>query len=238
MIQLTELIYFKDCYTSEFTAHVVSADDQTIVLDRTAFYPQGGGQPCDTGTITGETTTARVTKVVKEGSNVVHVLEGPVLTKGEDVHALIDWERRYAHMRYHTAQHLLSAHFLDRHKAVTTGNQIWTDRARIDFDLPSLTTEIIEGAESEINSWVEDSIPVKITMIPREKAIRKLDHARTRIDLLPKTISILRIVTVEGIDSVACAGTHVRNTSEIGRFHVTKTSSKGKGRKRFEFILT
>ncbi len=234
---MTELMYFEDCYVSEFDAKVLRVGDETVVLDRTAFYPQGGGQPGDVGTITCASGAAEVTKVRKEGRDVLHQLRGPIPLVGEEVRGSIDWDTRYAHMRHHTAQHLLSAYFLEEYGAVTSGNQIWKERARIDFDLPELTSEMIEKAEDQINSWVENSVPVTITLMPRHEALKKLDPKRTRIDLLPKFISTLRIVEVEGIDAVACAGTHVRNTSEIGRFRVTRSSSKGKGRKRLEFVL-
>jgi len=140
-------------------------------------------------------------------------------------------------MRYHTAQHLLSAHFLEEHGASTTGNQIWSDRARIDFDLPSLSAEIVGSAEQRVRDLVEDALPVSISMIPRVEAIQRLDPRRTRIDRLPPSVEVLRIVEIQGIDTVACAGTHVKNTSELGLFSISKTSSKGAGRKRVEFVL-
>ena len=234
---MTELIYFADCYASEFDAKVGGLLDSKIELDRTAFYPEGGGQPTDTGRIGWSGGESMVVKVRKEGGRVVHVLSGPVPHIGETVHGKIDWERRYAHMKYHTAQHLLSAHFLDRHGAVTTGNQIWSNRARIDFDLPSLTPEIVAASAERVNGWIDASLPVHISMIPRSDAIHKLDPKRTRIDRLPPSVRTLRIVEVEGIDTVACAGTHVRDTSELGHLEITKTSSKGTGRKRIEFVL-
>jgi len=234
---MTELIYFSDCYVKEFKADVVQVDGNRVVLDRTAFYPTGGGQPCDTGTIAGEDGPARVVEVSKAGPDVLHALKGPMPEKGSRIEARIDWERRYAHMRYHTAQHLLSAYFLDQHKARTTGNQISTEGASIDLDLESFDPDILEGARYQVNLWIEGSLPVKITMMPREEALRVLNPERTRIDLLPKSVSALRIVEVRGVDMVACAGTHVKDTSELGHFEIVKTSSKGSDRRRLEFVL-
>jgi misacylated tRNA(Ala) deacylase len=235
--RLTELIYFADCYASEFDAEVLRAEGDRVYLDRTAFYPEGGGQPSDTGYLSSDSEMARVVRAKKESGDVAHILDGPVPQVGSKVHGVLDWDTRYAHMKYHTAQHLLSAYFLDRQGATTSGNQIWSSRARIDFDLPALTPEMIGGAEDQVNSWIDQGVPVKITMMRRSDALGRLDHRRTRIELLPRSIATLRIVEVEGIDAVACAGTHVRNTSELGRFEVTSSASKGKGRKRLQFVL-
>jgi len=234
---MTELIYFSDCYVKEFKADVVQLDRNRVVLDRTAFYPTGGGQPCDTGTIMSEDGVAGVVEVSKAGPDVFHTLEGPMPGRGSAVEARIDWERRYAHMRYHTAQHLLSAYFLDQCKAKTTGNQISTQGASIDLDLGSFDRDVLVGAKDQVNLWIKGSLPVKITMMPREEALRVLNPERTRIDLLPRSVSVLRIVEVQGVDMVACAGTHVNNTSELGHFEVVKTSSKGSDRRRVEFVL-
>jgi misacylated tRNA(Ala) deacylase len=234
---MTELIYFSDCYVKEFKATVLQVHGNRVVLDRTAFYPRGGGQPSDTGTVLSNEGLARVVEVCKEGAEVVHALEGPVPGKGCGVEASIDWDSRYAHMRYHTAQHLLSAYFLDQHKAKTTGNQISTQGASIDLDVESFDPDVLKGAQDQVNLWIKRSLPVKITMMPRQDALRVLNPERTRIDLLPKSVSTLRIVEAQGVDVVACAGTHVSNTSELGHFEVVKTSSKGRDRRRLEFVL-
>ncbi len=235
---VTDLIFFTDCYASEFDARVTFSDGDLCALSRTAFYPEGGGQPSDTGILRWDGGEERVTRVYKAGSQVIHDLAGAAPNTGQEVHGSLDWDHRYAHMRYHTAQHLLSAHFLEKHRASTTGNQISRRKAKIDFDLPELTPDLVRRAEEGISRWVADSIPVVIKMLPREVAIRTLDPVRTRIDRLPKSVSTLRIVEIEGVDTVACGGTHVRNTSEIGEFRITKAASKGKGRKRVEFVLS
>lgn len=234
---MTELIYFSDCYVKEFRANVLRVHGNQVVLERTAFYPSGGGQPSDTGTLLGADGPARVVEVSKAGPEVLHALEGPVPRGGSAVEGKIDWDRRYAHMRYHTAQHLVSAYFLDKHNARTTGNQISAHAASIDLDLESFDPDVLAAAQDQVNLWITRSLPIRITTMPREEALRVLNPQRTRIDLLPKSISTLRIVEVQDVDVVACAGTHVGNTSELGHFEVVKTSSKGRERRRLEFVL-
>jgi len=234
---LTELIYFQDSYVSQFDARATEVRGTDVILDRTAFYPEGGGQPSDTGTLAGGSRIFTVTHVRKSGPAVLHTVSKPGIGPGEGVHGEIDWERRYEHMRYHTAQHLLSAHFLDRYGARTTGNRISADRGTIDFDIPRLSPEMVRGTEDRMNRWIELNIPVTIRMMDRSRALAELDQDRTRVDRLPKTVKELRIVSIEGIDEVACAGTHVRETGELVGFRVDRTRSKGKKRKRLEFVL-
>jgi len=234
---MAEMIHFTDCYASSFDASVVRVDGSAVELDRTAFYPEGGGQPCDRGRLTWSEGEVPVSKVRKEGGRVVHTVVGSPPRPGELVRGEIDWDRRYSHMRYHTAQHLLSAHFLESHGAQTTGNQIGPDRARIDFDLPDLTRDMVDSAQGMVNWWIDRELPVQISMVPRDEAISMLDPRRTRIDRLPRSVKVLRVVEVQGVDTVACAGTHVKNTGELGVLRVTRTSSKGRGRKRVEFVL-
>lgn len=228
---MTELIYFDDCYVKEFDAEVVESEEDRVVLDRTAFYPEGGGQPSDTGEMDGY----RVRKVEKGGGKVEHVLGGGAPGPGSTVHCILDWERRYSHMRYHTAQHIISAIVLDDYGGATTGNQLYADRARIDFDVS--ISDRTEEVEEKVNSVIDEGRDVDIYTLSREEAMEELDPERTRIDLLPESIEELRIVDVEGLDRTACAGTHVKNTEELGEFEITGTESKGKGRKRVEFIL-
>jgi len=234
---MTEMIHFIDCYASSFEASVVKVEGSAVELDRTAFYPEGGGQPCDRGMLAWSEGEVPVSKVRKDGGRVLHTVVGSPPSPGDLIRGEIDWDRRYSHMRYHTAQHLLSAHFLERHGAQTTGNQIWPDRARIDFDLPDLTQDMVDSAQGMVNGWIDRNLPVRISMVPRNEAISRLDPRRTRIDRLPRSVKVLRVVEVPGIDTVACAGTHVRETGELGVLRVTRTSSKGRGRKRVEFIL-
>lgn len=232
MVCLTELLYFEDCYLKEFDATVVKASENYVVLDKTAFYPEGGGQPSDTGKI-GD---VRVTKVNKRGDSVKHIISGKPPSEGEVVHCVLDWGRRYSHMKYHTAQHILSAIVMDQYDGKTTGNQLYSNRARIDFDKNVL--DKAKEIEQKVNSVIEEERDINIFLISREDAVKELDPKRTRINLLPDSIKELRIVEIEGIDKTACAGTHVGNTGELNEFKITDTVSKGKERKRIEFSLS
>jgi len=228
---MTDLIYFDDCYVKEFEAKVLEVKGDAVVLDRTAFYPEGGGQPCDKG----EINSSEVTKVTKREGKTLHFLDGALSDEGDKVKCRINWDRRYEHMKYHTAQHLLSAVILDEYKGKTTGNQLYEDRARIDFDVD--VSEDINEIERKINQLIRDERDVRIYSISREKAEQTLDPKRARLDLIPNAISELRIVEVEDVDKTACGGTHVSNTGELGEFEIINTESKGKGKKRIEFIL-
>lgn len=229
---MTEFIYFEDCYVREFDAVVVESDGDRVVLDRSAFYPEGGGQPSDTGSIEG----VRVEKVVKDGGDIVHVLDENRFEEGEEVHCELDWDRRYAHMRYHTAQHVLSAIVLDEFGGRTTGNQVYEDRARIDFD--TSISDKIDLVEKKVNDMIKAEKKVDIYTMSRDEAVEKLDKERTRIELLPDSVQELRIVEIEDLDKTACAGTHVENTKELGKFKIKNTINKGEERKRVEFELT
>ncbi len=228
---MTELLYFEDCYMKEFEAKIVKVKNNRIILDRTAFYPEGGGQPSDTGTISEE----RVKKVEKKGDTVLHILENGEFGIGETVQCVIDWDRRYSHMKYHTAQHVLSAVVLDEYGGRTTGNQIHEDRGRIDFDVN--LSDKISHVENRVNEIVDQGMDVNIYTMDREAAEEDLDPERTRLNLLPDSVRELRIVEIEGLDKTACAGTHVANTEEIGNFKVTDTLNEGKDRNRVEFVL-
>ncbi len=228
---MTELIYFRDCYKKEFDAEVLGVKGSRVILDKTAFYPEGGGQPSDTGKIG----NSRIKKVEKNKGVVEHVLENNPFEIGETVHCRLDWDRRYSHMRYHTAQHVLSAVVLEKYEGRTTGNQIYEDRAHIDFDVD--ISDKKGGVEEKVNSIIDKERDVDIYTMTREKALEELDKERTRIDLLPDSIEEFRIVEIKKVDKTACAGTHVKNTGELEGFNITDTVNKGKDRKRVEFEL-
>ncbi len=235
---MTEYLYMKDadaCYIGEFEAVVKDAGDDWVVLDRTAFYPEGGGQPTDTGVLKwecGETKVVRVTK--RDGGR--HYVEGPVPPKGTEVTGIIDWERRHGHMRAHTSQHIISAVVWDRWQAKTVGNQIYEARARIDLHPLKLTEEDVKWIEEECNRRISQNIDVRIYELSREEAEERAGVERCNMELLPKSVKNLRIVQV-GDEICPCAGTHVKNTSEIGTLRITKKESKGKMRTRITYEL-
>ena len=236
---MTALLYLDDQTARTFEATVERALDDRVVLDRTLFYPTGGGQPHDTGTL--ETPDGdrswRVTGVAK-GDAVYHSLDAEPPAAGTAVVGRLDWDRRYAHMRYHTAQHLLSAVLLDDYDAATTGNQLYADRARIDCAHDRFGPGDLEAIERAVNDLVDEAIPVRTFTMDRAEAEAELDPERTRFDLLPESITELRIVEVGGYDRTACAGTHVARTDECGAFELTGRETKGANEERLSFELS
>jgi misacylated tRNA(Ala) deacylase len=234
---MTEALYLDTTYDREFEATVERVAGDRVVLDRTLFYPEGGGQPCDTGVLVTDDGMWRVTDVQKKDT-VYHTVDGTPPEAGTAVVGRIDWEeRRYPHMRYHTAQHLLSAVLLDDFDARTTGNQLYTDRARIDCAYERFTDEEFARIESEMNGRIEEGLSVDWYEMGRDEAEATLDPERTRIQLLPESIREIRIVEIDEYDRTACAGTHVGDTDEIGEFRITGRETKGSDEERLKFVL-
>jgi misacylated tRNA(Ala) deacylase len=259
---VTERLYLADDSVTTFEATVerVLSDPDRLVLDRTHFYPTGGGQPHDTGTIRitdGDDAAGGAAEdgvrwrvVDVEMADTVHHAVEPtddaatLPEPGTDVACEIDADRRAAHSRYHTAQHLLSALLLDEFDARTTGNQLYRDRARLDAEYDRFTDADLDRIEARLNELVNDARPVSSYTMDRETAEATLDTDRTRIDLLPDSIEELRIVEIAGADEgddpydrTACAGTHVANTAEIGEAVVTGRETKGPDEERVRFAL-
>jgi misacylated tRNA(Ala) deacylase len=238
---MTEPLYLADSGVQSFDARVERTLDDRVVLDRTCFYPTGGGQPHDTGTLSTGDRTWRVTGVAKRDT-IYHTVDGPEPPEvGETVLGDLDWERRAAHMRYHTAQHLLSAYLLERYDAPTTGNQLYADRARLDCGYERFTGDDLEDIERGLNDLIESDLPVRWYEMDREAAEADLDPERTRLDLLPESITEVRIVEIgdaeEPYDRTACAGTHVESTDEIGAIAVTGRETRGSDEERLSFTL-
>jgi misacylated tRNA(Ala) deacylase len=234
----TELLYATDAYLREFDARVVELTlEGGVILDRTAFYPTGGGQPHDLGTLSWVGGTASIVEVRKNGPLVVHRLEGASPAVGSAVHGQIDWERRYALMRHHTALHSMSGVIYELYGATVTGGQMYTDRARMDFLLPDLSQERLKTIEERTNELLSEGHPVSIRVLPRSEAFQIPDLIRTRVNLIPESVKEIRVVNIEGIDQQADGGTHVANTREVGRVQITGSENKGKGNKRLEIVL-
>lgn len=236
---MTDLVYMASVdaqYTRTFEATVVSAGADHAVLDRTAFYPTGGGQPSDRGTLTWDGGEATVTKVTKT-EGVRHFLTGDVPPEGTTVTGEIDWDRRHKHMRMHTAQHLVSAVVHDLFGAETAGNQIHADHSRIDFARDGFTDDELATVEEEVAGIVDAEIPLEIHTAPRDEVEETIDADRVNLELIPDSVRELRMVRIGDVDVCPCAGTHVRNTGEIGRVRFTKTRSKGDERTRVVYEL-
>ena len=234
----TELLYANDAYARGFDAEVQElTEDGGVVLDRTAFYPTGGGQPHDLGRLTWDGESASIVEVRKMGAKVVHRVEGQTPAVGTRVHGEIDWERRFALMRHHTALHSMSGVIYQLFGATVTGGQMYPDRARMDFQLPDLSQERLQQIEARTNELLAQNRPVSIRFLPRDEAFQIPDLIRTKVNLLPEGIEIIRVVDIEGIDQQADGGTHVANTREVGRVRITGSENKGKGNKRIEIAL-
>jgi len=235
---VTEELFLGDSYVRQFEARVVELSGREVILDRTAFYPGGGGQPPDKGTLGIGPVRASVVDARREGGEVVHVLDNPIPDTVRDLKGELDWKRRYAHMRHHTALHVLSGVIWRNFEAKVTGGQMRVERARMDFSFPGeWTTDVVGEIERLTNEALSEGRPVKIYELPREEALKNPDLIRTQANLVPERVRVIRIVEIEGLDTQADGGTHVANTSEIGQLEITGHKSKGRQNKRIEFVL-
>ncbi len=230
----TELIYLRDAYLTEFDAIVVDVRDAAMALDRTAFYPTGGGQPHDTGTLGG----LAVVDVRKEDDLVWHSIDGGSLPSvGEAVHGVVDWPRRHQLMRTHSALHVLCGVIWNEWRVAVTGGNMEPLSARMDFEFDPLPEGFGPRIEQLVNDELAANRPIEVSFLPRSTAVMDEDLIRTKVSLVPTHIPEVRVVDIVGLDKQADGGTHVRSTGEVGRIHVTKTESKGKGNKRIRLEI-
>ena len=232
---MTELLYQLDSYLKEFDGVVTNSfpEESAISLDRTAFYPGGGGQPNDLGTLNG----SPVIKVRKTGDNVLHVIESDLPPIGTKVHGVINWDRRYKLMRTHTAMHVLCGTVFRDYGALVTGGDMEPLKGRMDFEFERLERELVSIIEAVVNREIEVGHEIRVQILPREEAFQIPDLIRTKINLLPEGIQQVRTVQIVGLDLQADGGTHVKNTSEISKIHVADYKSKGAINKRIYIEL-
>jgi len=233
----TEILYFPSadaCYLRELDASIIESGNDHIILDKTLFYAEAGGQPTDTGLLRWDGGEARVWKVTKEKGVIKHYVDK--LPPSGQVHGVIDWDRRYAHMRMHTSQHVISGLVFKVYGARTVGNQIHSDHSRVDFQPATFTPEDLKRIEDECNKVFTAAKPVTIFEEDRVAVENRVDD-RALMDLIPKSIRRLRIVKIQDVDYCPCGGTHLRNTSEVGRMHITESRSKGKETDRIVYEL-
>ncbi|MGB8860408.1 MAG: alanyl-tRNA editing protein [Ilumatobacteraceae bacterium] len=226
---MTELLYLRDAYLTRFTATVTGVRENAIALDRTAFYPTGGGQACDMGTLAG----LRVAEVRKEGSDVWHSVEGgPLPAEGSSVDGEIDWPRRHQLMRTHSALHVLCGVIWNEWKVPVTGGNMEPLSARMDFEFDPVPEGFGPRIEELVNAALARDYLIEVQFLPRDTAVHDEDLIRTKVNMIPESVTEIRIVDIVGLDKQADGGTHVRSTSEVGRIRVTKLENKGKGNKR------
>jgi misacylated tRNA(Ala) deacylase len=238
---MTELLYQTDSYLQGFDASVVSvlSEERAVVLDRTAFYPGGGGQPCDFGSLEIAGQTYPLGKVKKQGDDVLHFLGGneTLPSPGSASRGTLDWSRRYKLMRTHTALHVLCGTVFRDYGALVTGGDMEPLKGRLDFEFESMRGELVREIEAAINKEVGQAREIRVRILPREEAFQIPDLIRTKINLLPEGIAQVRTVEIVGLDLQADGGTHVRNTSEVGNIHIADYKSKGAINKRIYIEL-
>ena len=228
---VTERLYYSDSHLIEFDARVVDVTDRVsgwtaILLDRTAFYPTGGGQPSDTGTLNG----ARVVECIDDGDNgVLHVVQGMTPARGAVMQGRVDWSRRLDHMQQHTGQHILSQAFINLFNAPTRSFRVLETSCEIDVDLNNPTTEIIERAVELANNVVWEDRAITIRNVTSDEA------AELPLRKEPARDGDLRLIEIDGFDLTPCGGTHAYRTGEVGMIAV-RSWERAKGLTRIEFV--
>jgi misacylated tRNA(Ala) deacylase len=237
---VSENIYSTDAYAREVATTVVEvdADANAVLLDRSVFYPGGGGQPADEGELIGERGAWRVIGVKKRGTDVWHMIEGDPPAVGMPVTARIDWERRHRLMRTHSALHVLCGVVWRDHGASVTGGNMEPLSGRMDFEFETMSGELVSEIERRVNEEIAADREIRVAILPRDEAFAIPDLVRTKINLLPEGITEVRTIEIVGLDLQADGGTHVARTSEIGRVRVTGYESKGRINKRIRIEVT
>jgi len=238
---MTQLLYQTDSYLKSNNATItqVLPEEHAIIVDQTVFYPGGGGQPADYGTLKWENTTSPLLKIKKSQDEVLLFLPPEVALPqvGTKVECILDWERRYQLMRTHSAMHVLCGVIFRDYGATVTGGDMDPLKGRMDFEFETMHKELVTAIEEAVNKEVQLAHPIKVKILPREEAFQIPDLIRTKINLLPEGIQFVRTVEIVGLDLQADGGTHVNNTSEIGHIRVVDYKSKGKINKRIYIEL-
>lgn len=233
----TDLLYLRDAYLTEFDATVVDVREGAVALDATAFYPTGGGQPHDTGTLD----RVAVSDVRKEGELVWHSFEAAsssdAFTVGQVVHGVVEWERRHRLMRTHSALHVLCGVIWNEWRVPVTGGNMEPLSARMDFEFDPLPEGFGPRVEDLVNAELGADRAIEVSFLPRSTAVMDEDLIRTKVSMIPESVHEIRVVDIVGLDKQADGGTHVHSTDEVGRVRVVKTESKGKGNKRIRIEI-
>lgn len=238
---MTEKLYLQNSYIKETRSKLTSSANKVLEFDRTIFYPTGGGQPCDTGIIRANGKVFNVIEVTKKDDAVLHTIDGELNGVNIEVIQEIDWNRRYSHMRYHTAIHIIDAvvHHSSGKYGMITGSQIYQDRARVDFDFTDFSRELAEKIIEDSNKVVAEKHPILIREMTSEEALSIPDLARTEPGReLIKRLGVVRVIEIKDVDAQADGGTHVNNTAEVGKINLSGIESKGKRNKRMNIVLT
>ena len=233
---MTDRLYQRDSYLKTFDGRVVAVRPDGVVLDRTAFFPAGGGVLGDQGILAAAGGSFAVTEVVDDDGVLVHRLDRPGLSPGDPVTGELDWTRRYLLMRYHTATHVLTGVMFNDHGVRVTGNQLTPEKGRVDFAFEQFDREVLEDGFRRSNALIERNLAVRVSFVPAAEA-----RARPELFKLETTfrhdLPDFRLVEIEGFDTQADGGCHVGTLAEIGRLVLTKTENKGKVNRRVYFVL-
>lgn len=238
---MTELLYQTDSYLRAFDGRVtaVDAENRGVALDRSCFYPGGGGQPYDRGVLEINGVSYPVERARKIGDEVFHFVggEAPLPQAGDAARGEIDWDRRFKLMRTHTALHILCGVVFRDYGASVTGGDMDPLDGRMDFEFENMQRELVDRIQAAVNQEVAAARPLRIAILPREEAFKIPDLIRTKINLLPPGIPQVRVVEIVGLDLQADGGTHVHNTAEVGSIRVVDYKSKGKINKRIYIAI-
>lgn len=236
---MTAELFLEDSYLKELDTNIIEISENKVVLEKSIFYPTGGGQEHDTGILFQNGQRFEVYDVKREQGKIIHYVKETAVLEIGKVTAKIDWERRKGLMRHHSLLHIIGAVVYKKYGSLSTGNKIYPDRARIDFnELGELNEEEVKYIVEESNRIIRENHPIIYRYVSRKEAEESDGLIKTIVSLLPPSVTTVRLVLIEGIDEQACGGTHVNSTGEIGEMHVTKLSSKGKNNKRFEVYAT
>lgn len=230
-------LYLNDSYLRSCKSKVVSIkDDKYVVLDRTVFFPRGGGVPWDTGKIIRNGEEFPVVAVVKAEGGISHEVSKPGLQPGDEVECCLDWARRHRLMRMHTSGHILAAIMYTKKGLLITGNQIDLDKTRFDFSMENFDKAAFQTLVDEANAAIARNLEVSVSYLPREEALR-VEGAVKLAAALPPDVKELRMVKIGDVDYQADGGPHVKNTSEIGKIIFVGADNKGKNNRRIYYTL-
>ena len=232
-----DALYLKDSYQKEFTARIINVEGNFVYLNQTAFYPNSGGQPHDTGSLYKGKEEFNVLFTTKMSGKIAHQVDKTGLKINDEVKGYINWDRRYKLMRMHTAAHIISEMFHKETNALITGNQLDLEQSRIDFSLENFDKNKIAECIKKSNEIVKNNLPIKVYFLSREKAM-KIPQVTKLAMGLPEAIKEVRIVEIQGYDKQADGGTHVKSTKEVGEIKFLKAENKGKDNRRVYFTLS
>lgn len=236
---MSEKIYSTDAYARDMTATVldVDRDDGRVLLDKTVFYPGGGGQPPDKGELWVGDDRLDVVRVTADSAGVWHWLDGVLPAVGTALRGELDWDHRYTLMRTHTAMHALCGVVWERFSSPVTGGNMSPGEGRLDFDLPDWDAQHKFPMEEELNAHLAKALEVRVSFLPRPEADADPSLIRTKVSLLPPELAEVRVIDIVGLDRQADGGTHVHRTDEVGSVEIVKVESKGKGFRRIRLAL-